>query len=393
MRFIGIDVGSEKHVIAIVDETGQILRKPVTFAEDAEGYQHLKALIGQPDNAFVSMEATGHYWLNLFMFLHEAGFSVVVLNPSRTANFAKEDLRRAKTDALDAVGIARFAQQKRPPPTRLPDEATLELRELVRLRARQVQDLGDRTRQLHRSVDLTFPELTRHIHDLSSYVATAVLAAYPTGKALRHAKVRKLAGLKTDGRHVVGDELAQALWDAAQKTVGRHHGAAFETQVRYACEDIATLRARIKALDSDISASLERHEIGSLLATIPGVGDLTAALMVSTVDFTILESDRQLAAYLGVTPLVSQSGNNKPVRGPICRIGNAELRKSLWMPTICAVTHNPWLRAFYERLVAAGKPKKVAMMAAMRKLLSAMVSVARSKKPFVLQTNAVEGGC
>jgi hypothetical protein len=59
------------------------------------------------------------------------------------------------------------------------------------------------------------------------------------------------------------------------------------------------------------------------------------------------------------------------------------------MPTLCGVIHNSWLKAFYDRLVAAGKPPKVAMIAAMRKLLAAMVSVARTRKPFEVRLAAV----
>jgi transposase len=79
------------------------------------------------------MEATGHYWRNLFAWLLSQGFSVALLNPLRTRRFAEEELERTKTDAVDALGIARFAQQKRPAPAQLPDAATEELRELVRL--------------------------------------------------------------------------------------------------------------------------------------------------------------------------------------------------------------------------------------------------------------------
>lgn len=383
MRFIGIDIGSEKHFVAIVDEAGKPMRKPMPFGEDAEGYSALKRVIGEPADALVAMEATGHYWQNLFTFLHAAGFAVALLNPVRTARFAAEDMRRAKTDALDAQGIARFAQQKRPPATQLPDAATLELRELVRLRDRLVQDLGDRTRQLHRAVDLTFPEFTQHVKDLASFRATKLLHECPTGKAFRAADPAQLAELKYDGRHVIGNELATALCEAAKGSVGSQAGAPLELQVRYACEDIDTLRGRIKSLDDDIGTSLREHRVGSLLTTIEGVGDNTAARMIASIDFDAFRSASQLAAYVGVAPIVNHSGKRTPPRGPACTMGDANLRAKLWMPTLRAVTKNVWLKAFYDRLVAAGKPKKLAMIAAMRKLLSAMVSVARSGQPFV----------
>lgn len=383
MRFIGVDVGSEKHYVALVDEAGKPLRKAMPFGEDAGGYAALRRVIGEPDDALVAMEATGHYWKNLFAFLHAAGFAVALLNPLRTSRFAEEDMRRAKTDALDALGIARFAQQKRPPATKLPDAATLELRELMMLRDRLVQDLGDRTRQLHRAVDLTFPEFTQHVKDLASLKATTLLFSYPTGQAFRQAEPIDIAALKYDGRQTIGDGLAQALCDAAKASVGSQDGTPYELQVRYACEDIATLRARIKALDNDIGESLNRHEVGKLLTTIEGVGDNTAARMVASVDFDAFRSASQLAAYVGVAPRVSQSGKRTPRRGPAGLLGDASLRAKLWMPTLCAVRKNAWLKGFYERLVAAGKPKKLALVASIRKLLGAMFSVAKHRTPFV----------
>jgi len=382
MRFIGIDIGAENHFVAILDEMGVTTRKVTSFTESAEGYAKLRELIGAPEDALIAMEATGHYWQNIFAFLAAEGFQVALLNPLRTHRFAGEDLRRAKTDALDALGIARFAQQKRPVPTPLPDEATLELRELMRLRDRLVQDLGDRVRQLHRAVDLTFPEFSQHVADLASFKATALLFAYPTGSSFRSARTREIAAIKYDGRRTIGEELATKLSEAAKVSVGRHAGAPYQLQVRYACEDIAVLRERLKRLDGDIHDSLKRHEVGKLLTTIDGVGVNTAARMVAEVDLCAFRGGA-LSAFVGVAPSVNQSGKRQPRRGSLCPIGHAKLRAKLWMPTLRAVRCNAWLRAFYAGLVARGKPKKLALIAAMRKLLTAILSVARSRQPFV----------
>src|SRR5215831_15076094 len=127
MRFAGVDIASETHVVAVVHANGDVAVKATSFTEDAAGYQKLLALLGDPADLMVAMEATGHYWKNLFTVLAAAGFSVALLNPLRTHRFAEEDLQRTKTDAIDALGIACFAAQKRPPATRLPDAATEEL--------------------------------------------------------------------------------------------------------------------------------------------------------------------------------------------------------------------------------------------------------------------------
>lgn len=384
MKFIGIDIGSEKHVVAVIDAEGAVLVKSTSFTEDLSGYEKLLGLLGPAEGALVAMEATGHYWQNLFATLVASGFAVALLNPLRTRRFADVDMPRAKTDSVDALSIARFAAEKRPSPSALPDEATLELRELVRLRDRYVQDLGDRVRQLHRVLDLTFPEFTKLISGLDSVLATSLLTRCQTAMQFATQPLRQLSRLIYDGRRQVGEELAMQLIETARVSVGKHHGPAYRRQVQEFCADIATLRSRIGELEDDVHTTLKGHETALLLTTISGIGETTAARLVAELgDITKFESADALAAYVGVVPAISQSGKRTPVHAPIAPIGHAKLRAKLWMPTLVAVKRNPWLRAFYERLIARGKLPKVALTAALRKLLHAIYSVAKNRKPFV----------
>jgi transposase len=367
----------------VVDVEGQVVVKATAFAEDATGYQRLLELLGSPEGCLVAMEATGHYWQNLFAALSAAGFAIALLNPIRTHHFAKEEMARTKTDAIDALGIARFAQQKRPVVTKLPDSATEELRELVRLRDRVVQDLGDATRRLHRLVDLGFPELTRYVKSLDSELATAILSEYPTAAAFP-AVARPLAKLVYDGRHKVGPELAGKLVEAAKISVGRHHGIAYRVQVQYACQDIGVARRRLRELDARIETLLGQHEVGRLLTTIDGIGTQTAARLVAEVgDFARFDHASKLAAYVGCIPGLVHSGKRTPPRAAMTTLGNARLRAALWMPLLTAVRRNPWLRDFYQRLITAGKLPKVALVASMRKLVHAVFSVATHRRPFI----------
>ncbi len=389
MKFVGIDVAAEKHCVATVGEQGEVLVKATTFTEDATGYEVLRGLLGAAPGTLVAMEATGHYWKNLFAWLVTQGFAVALLNPLRTNRFAGEDLQRAKTDGLDAVSIARFAQQKRPKATQLPDAASDELRELVRHRDRLVQDLGDRVRQLHRLVDLGFPEFTSLVKDLDGPMATTLLSTYPSARAFASVKPAKLAELNYANRNVIGDELATALVTAAKRSVGAHHGAAYRIQVEHTCEDIDTFRHRIRSLERDIERHLDTHEVGKLLTTIDGIGPQTAARIIAEVgDPARFEDAAALASYVGVVPATNHSGKRTPSRAGLTPIGHAALRAKLWMPTLSAVRNNPWLRAFYQRLRAAGKLPKVALIAAMRKLLAAVYSVAKHRRAFVPQLPA-----
>jgi transposase len=367
----------------VVDETDRVLVKASSIAEDANGYDKLWGLLGSSADLLVAMEATGHYWKNLFAALVAHGYRVALLNPLRTRRFAGEDLQRTKTDAIDALGIARFAAQKHPPATHLPAPATDELRELVRLRDRLTQDFGDRVRQLHRLVDLGFPEFTRYVKSLDSQLASTILHDYPTAAAFHGVSAKRLAALRYDGHHAVGSELADALIAAAKRSVGHHHAEPYRLQVRYACEDLDTLRRRLKQLDRDIDGKLGEHDVGSLLTSIDGIGPNTAARLIAELgnpaDF---RSPSALAAYVGVIPGLKQSGKRLSSRAAIAPIGNARLRAALWMPTLTAVRKNPWLHAHYQRLLARGKLPKVALVACMHKLLFAVYSVAKHRLPF-----------
>ena len=233
MLVVGIDVGAEAHHVAVVDQAEAVVTKPTDFEESAPGYEKLFALLARagarggedlplataseaPPSTLLVMEASGHYWQNLFAALVAKGFAVALVNPLRTHRFVGEELARTKTDRIDCLQIARFGAQKHPAPSQLPEAAVEELRELMRLRERLMQELVARVNQLHRLVDLGFPEFTQYLKDLNTDLATTILQRYPTAQAFRGVSRKRLAKLTYDGRHQVGAELAQQLLDAAR---------------------------------------------------------------------------------------------------------------------------------------------------------------------------------
>ena len=383
--FAGIDIASERHVLARLDGTGQPLGRPIGIDEDAGGYRMLLEALGPPP-ALVVMEATGHYWKNLYATIVAAGHDVVLLNPIVARRFQQAQLERTKTDAIDAAALARFAFEKRPAPSYIHDAAAESLRELVRHRDRLQQDFEDRVLQLHRLVDLGFPEFTRYVKGMHTMLATTLLSECPTAAAFARTLPRRLAKLRYDGRHRVGEELAARLVEAAKRSVGQHHGPVYDLQARHICQDLDLWRRRLKELETDIGGLLDAHEVGLLLTSIDGVGPISAARIISIVgDPARFRSAGAFAAYVGVVPALRQSGKRTGTRAAT-GFGNAKLRSALWMTTLAAVRLNDWLRPFYERLRAAGKPPKLALIAAMRKLLHAVYSVAKNRKPFVAIT-------
>lgn len=391
MRYVGIDVARHTHFVAVVDEASTVMVRPVAITEDRAGYEKLTALLGLPVDTLVVMEATGHYWRNLFAFLCAQGFAVAVVNPLRIRRFAQEDLRRAKTDRTDALTIARFAALRRPAPTPVLDPILDNLRELVHLRERLGQDLADRQRQVHRLLVLVFPEFTRVVRRVESQTATALLRHYPSARAFRDADVSQIAQLRCTTRSVVGEQLAATLVALARVSVAQHHASAYEASLRAFCVDVEALRKSIHELDVEIETNVQGHALASLLVSIEGVGILTVARLIARLgDPSRFRSAAALASYVGVVPATNQSGLSRPGRAPVSPLGNADLRAVLWMPTLVATRYNPWLRAYYQRLVSRGKPRKLAMVASMRKLLTAVYSVAKNRRPFSHLTPAGE---
>lgn len=384
MRFAGIDIARRTHVVAIADDASALVLKPTSISDDAGGYAKLVALLGPSTDVVVVMEATGHYWRNLFAYLCGRGFPCAVVNPLRVRRFAREDLRRAKTDRTDAVTIARFGSQKRPEPSPPPDRGLDDLRELVQLHRRLSQDFTDRLRQLHCLLVLVFPEFTQVVRTLDSQRATALLSRYPSARAFRDADAQELAGLRCGARGALGAAKAASLVGAATTSAAQHHGAAYDVAVRVFCADLNTLRRSLRELEAQIDEGVRVHTLAAALRSIDGLGTLNVGILLARLgDPAYFRNGAALAAYVGVVPAISHSGQARPGRAPISPLGKAEVRAALWMPTLAAIRHNPWLRAYDQRLVARGKPRKLAIVASMRKLLTAIYAVAKSRRPFV----------
>ena len=141
-------------------------------------------------------------------------------------------------------------------------------------------------------------------------------------------------------------------------------------------EEEGVIRQQAQAA-ATIAADLVR------LQTIVGVGLLTAAVVVvETRPLRDRATPAQVVAYAGLDPAPHESGTS--VRGArrISKTGNARLRQALYMAAVSAVRFNPVFKAFYARLVARGKPKKVALVAAARKLLVLMVTLLQQGRDF-----------
>ena len=115
-----------------------------------------------------------------------------------------------------------------------------------------------------------------------------------------------------------------------------------------------------------------------LLDTIPGLGETTIAVVLACLgDINRFDNAKSVAAFAGLSPAECQSGSHKG-QTRLSKTGDALLRKALYFPAVVAGQHNPVIRAFCERLKAKGKPGKVIVCAAMRKLLTLAYGVLKS---------------
>lgn len=149
---------------------------------------------------------------------------------------------------------------------------------------------------------------------------------------------------------------------------------------------IDDLDQRIATLDAEITTLLRDSAWAAsapLLLSIPGVGiQTTAWLLVATLNFTTCTSAEALAAYAGLVPMPYESGSSVHKRARIGPGGHARLRRVVYLAAVSAMRCNPAIRTFVQRLQAAGKPGKVVVCAAARKLLHQAWAVVTKQQPF-----------
>ena len=133
-------------------------------------------------------------------------------------------------------------------------------------------------------------------------------------------------------------------------------------------------------LDDAVRASPAWRASEDLLASVPGIGKTSARTLIAELPQLGTLDRRRIASLAGITPANRDSGTLRGRR--MVMGGRASIRAALYMPTLTAIRRNPAIRALYERLVARGKPAKVAITAAMRKLLTVLNAILRDQTPW-----------
>jgi transposase len=243
---------------------------------------------------------------------------VSIVNPAQIAAFAKAQLRRCKTDQIDAAVIQQFAATQHPPVWQPADTALRQLYELVQL----ADQLKAQRRQWQNR---------RHAR---GYVPDLPVAVTKTHQAIIRSLDRQL------------DRVDQ--------------------EIKRLCAITGELAQQV-ALLTTIPGIAQPSAVQILAYGQNWLTQRTA---------------KQLVAYSGLAPHPKQSGTCLHSSGSIDRRGNVRLRKALYMPALVAIQHNPLLRRTYQRLCQRGKAKKLALIACMKKLLLIARAILRTKIPF-----------
>lgn len=314
--YAGIDVSKPTVDLALGPDT-----KVLSFANDDAGHAALVTVLKAQRGhvALVVLEATGGYEFACAAALQGAGLAVAVINARQARDFARAMGHLAKTDRIDAQGLAHLA-------------SVLALRkDLARLTA----PLPDAQQQALRAL------VTRR---------------------------RQLVQMKTAENHHLHTGVAPA-----KKSIKAMINA-INTQLRHVEDDIA---AHVKAHCQALAAQL---------GAVRGIGDKTAAVLIAELPELGKLSRRQISALAGVAPMNHDSGRSSGKRSIYG--GRAGVRAALYMATLVGTRYNPVIKAFYQRLLSVGKPKKLALTACMRKLLTILNAMVRDSLPF---NNALHG--
>jgi len=142
------------------------------------------------------------------------------------------------------------------------------------------------------------------------------------------------------------------------------------------------------AIEALILGHPELSHLHRLLCSIRGVGKITSQWLLPLLYRRQFASARQLAAFLGLTPIRRSSGTSLRQRGRLSGLGNPYLRSRLYLPAVTAITYNPDLKAFHDRLIHRGKTPKQALTAVMRKLVHIAYGVVKNDEPYRCPTPA-----
>lgn len=388
MVFVGVDIAKASHVACAVDETGKKLTNPFPFKNTEEGFERLIAWLEgvaeSSEDAFVAMEATGHYWMTCFAYLNAHDYRVCVVNPLQVKAMRElKGFSRVKNDPIDSWLIAETLRLGDIDETKLATDDIQALRSLTRYHQALKQETACVKTQLTCVMDSYFPEYADIFSDMFGAASMAVLKKSALPHELSRAHTSALGKTIMEASHGrLGVEKAAQVEAAAKRSVGIQLGqdaAAF--QIKTMVSQIEFLNATCAKVEAKVEALLMRIE--PLILTIPGISVATGAQIVAEVgDVRRFKNAAAIVKYAGLNPGVSQSGQFEAKGSPITKKGSPYLRRALWLAANQMRRFDPKMRAYYDKLRDEGKCHRVAVTACARKLCHVVFAVMRDLVPY-----------
>ena len=387
MFIVGIDIAKHTHQASVMNPDGSLIGKSIKISNTSSGFESFIAKLKDidPDLSHFEfgMESTGHYWLNLYTHLSDLGCTVHVINPVQSDALRGLYIRQTKNDIKDSAIIADVIRIGRYCETTVSDDKMLALRDLTRQRFYLVDMISDLKRKSLTLIDRIFPEYPKLFSDTFGSTSLELLANCNTPEDIIAIDTDKLVEmLSTASKGRFKREKAEKIKAAAQNSFGAllcTDSTSF--MLKQFVEQIKFLENQLDELNEMISERLA--EFNSPITSITSIGDVLGASLLSEIgDISRFESADKLAAFAGIDPTVSQSGNFLGTKNKMSKRGSPYLRRAIWLAATAAILHDPAIKAFYDRKKAQGKHHYVCVGYICRKLINIIFSVLKSGQPY-----------
>ena len=386
MYFIGIDISKFKHDCAVIDDSGEIITPSWSFTNDSEGFSQLKLLLDSLDSETrIGLESTGHYGMNLKLFLETNNFSFMEFNPLLINRFVKsKSLRKTKSDSIDCVMIARYLMTVEYKPYLSSFYHSEKLKSLTRFRDSLVRQRSRQLVELTNILDKIFPEFKPFFGGKFSATALHILANYSSPEKIANMNVKSYDALRKLSRGRFSTTAFTRLKLLAKNTVGNTEDFLLQ-EMKIVLELYSQLDSKIDETENLIQECVS--EINPPMLTVPGIGVESAAVILAEFgDFAKFNNASQLLSFAGMEPGYFQSGIFESA-GKMVKHGSSHLRYALMNCAQTVVNYEPTFAEFYTKKRAEGKPHRVALSHVVKKLLRVIYTL--QTKNLVYDSDAV----
>lgn len=384
MFYLGIDVGKFSHSLCLIDEAGH--HDIWQINNDVSGFDSLRKKLSALNleswsSLLVGMEATGHYFLNIYDFFLQLKLStesIALLNPLQVKSFRNTNLRGGKSDNVDAERIAILLQFGNFDRCNVSTDNIMNLRELTRLKSDLTSNLGSLKRKMIAVVDRIFPEFAQIFQNKFGLTVVTLLTDYQTPEDFATLSLEELTTLiKSLSKRGINKDKIQRLHDAARNSIGISFGKeGFRIELSILLEQLKKLEEQIDFLEEKIIEMIAEFE--SPIFSIPGVGKTTGAAILAEIgDINHFNSAIKLIAFAGLDPKLKSSGTYQG-RTPISKRGSKYLRSALWYSAMVLCRTDEKFHKQYQDRRKLGKTHRYAVTAAASKLTKIVYHVLKN---------------